>query len=85
MLMITLNKSNTALVRLTFLVLNDRDVVITLTHFLHSRRVKTWSVKNLNLAAFRTERFCITRQAAKLRFLTDLFKNNPFGHYAFYA
>ena len=29
------------------------------------------SVKNVNLAAFRTERFCISHQAAKLTFLTD--------------
>jgi hypothetical protein len=29
------------------------------------------SVKNLNLAAFRTEKICIPRKAARLRFLTD--------------
>jgi hypothetical protein len=53
MLMITLNKSNTALVRLTSLVLNDRDVVVTLIRILRLRRVKTWSVKNLNFAALK--------------------------------
>ena len=29
------------------------------------------SVKNLNLAAFRTEEFIISHEAARLRFLTD--------------